>query len=152
MTWCAVRQLRDHCPATYMARRANSAPRLSLFRACCPHHVRLLSPECSCVSRGPRPGDVADMLWRGLNSYNFAPLLSKDVPRHSRCEQCVTCKQRFMLGVEGGSINDKGKVCLKCALAAVGASPEMLASGRLPLPTFQYDPPSSTDQPTPAGL
>ena len=54
------------------------------------------------------------MLWRGLNSYNFCPLLSKDVPRHARCETCSACKKKFMMGMMGGSWGRNGLVCMTC--------------------------------------
>jgi len=45
--------------------------------------------ECpECLPKRDDPQRCADKLWRGLNSYNFYPLLSKDVPRHARCEAC----------------------------------------------------------------
>lgn len=102
--------------------------------------------ECpGCTKRHTQPDDIADMLWRGLNSYNFCPLLSKDVPRHARCETCSTCKKKFMMGVQGGSMNADGRACLSCAAAAFGPAfagaggPMMLMQGQAPLPTFKFD-------------
>ena len=60
-----------------------------------------LCPGCV----GPTSGiGVADRLWRGLNSYNFCPLLVKDVPKHSLLDTCSTCKTYFMPGLESYSI------------------------------------------------
>lgn len=47
--------------------------------------------------------DVPDKLWRGLNYYNSCPLRAKNVPKHSLCERCGTCKNLFMAGIEGSS-------------------------------------------------
>jgi hypothetical protein len=68
-----------------------------------------------CSKRGANAG-VADKLWRGLNSYNFCPLLSEDVPRHSRCQTCPKCKKKFISGMEGSvSLPEhKDLCCLRC--------------------------------------
>jgi dihydroorotase len=58
---------------------------------------------------------LPDKLWRGLNPYNFCPLLSKDVPRHSLCETCQKCRKKFMSGLEGSSYGPEGVTCIKCS-------------------------------------
>ena len=68
-----------------------------------------------CAKTGP--GDVHDRLWCGLNPYNYYPLLTKDVPRHTLCDTCNTCARKFLLSVEGGqtSRGKEGFKCLQCA-------------------------------------
>lgn len=71
--------------------------------------------ECSkCV---PKPGSsqLSDGLWRGLNPYNFYPLLSKDVPRHSLCDRCDKCQRKYISGVEGSSHGRGMTTCLRCS-------------------------------------
>jgi hypothetical protein len=65
---------------------------------------------------------VADTLWRGLNSYNFAPLLSKDVPRHARCDTCAKCRKKYISGMEGCSSlpGEDGMCCLACSHMELG--------------------------------
>ncbi|KAI8463406.1 MAG: hypothetical protein J3K34DRAFT_444068 [Monoraphidium minutum] len=61
--------------------------------------------------------DQADLLWRGLNPYNFTPLLSKHVPRHALCDKCTHCGRLFIMGLEGGSSSRStrgGFVCSNC--------------------------------------
>jgi hypothetical protein len=70
---------------------------------------------CSCVKISD-PSDAPDTLWRGLNAYNHCPMLAKDVPRHSLCEVCSTCGQRFVGGVEGYSRGNHGTIhCPECS-------------------------------------
>lgn len=72
---------------------------------------------CRCTQTGPGSRrDIADTLWRGLNSYNFCPLLSKDVPRHARCETCPKCHKKFISGVEGATSTPgyEDLCCLRC--------------------------------------
>jgi hypothetical protein len=67
------------------------------------------------------PSHVPDVLWRGLNAYNFFPMLSQDVPRHSLCESCSTCGRRFLGGVEGYSKGMQGTVhCPECTDSGKG--------------------------------
>lgn len=110
------------------------------YRACLPlrhhrpaPHCVCIPVSCSCLSpQRAGPDGVADMLWRGLNSYNFCPLLSKDVPRHARWETCTTCKKKFMMGVQGGSMGVNGQTCLPCSTAAFGGPgslPMMMQGG-----------------------
>ncbi|PNH13007.1 hypothetical protein TSOC_000005 [Tetrabaena socialis] len=54
-------------------------------------------------------------LWRGLNAYNFCPLLEADVPRHALCDTCNRCAKKFVSGVEGCSMGRDGMVCLGCS-------------------------------------
>lgn len=73
--------------------------------------------ECrSCIEK--EPSRLPDMLWRGLNPYNFYPLLSKDVPRHSLCDTCSKCRKKFLSGLEGCSFapsaGNFGIICLGC--------------------------------------
>jgi hypothetical protein len=58
--------------------------------------------------------DVSDMLWRGLNPYNFYPMLARDVPRHSLCDSCDGCGKKFVAGLEGSSFGPGGYTCLGC--------------------------------------
>lgn len=89
--------------------------------------------RCSQRHLNNDPDDTADMLWRGLNSYNFCPLLSKDVPRHARCETCVKCSKKFMFGVQGGSVEVGGRKCLDCSMMG------MQGLGTSQMPTFRVD-------------
>lgn len=61
---------------------------------------------------------TADALWRGLNSYNFTPLLADTVPRNALCDVCTVCKKNFMSGLEGCSyaieLTGSGIKCLGC--------------------------------------
>jgi hypothetical protein len=58
---------------------------------------------------------IPDKLWRGLNPYNFCPLLEARVPRHSMCEMCTKCGQKFMSGLEVCSYSSGGLSCARCA-------------------------------------
>eukprot|EP01026_Neomeris_dumetosa_P063973 TRINITY_DN6075_c0_g1_i9.p3 TRINITY_DN6075_c0_g1~~TRINITY_DN6075_c0_g1_i9.p3 ORF type:complete len:338 (+),score=11.11 TRINITY_DN6075_c0_g1_i9:22-1035(+) len=62
---------------------------------------------------------IADTLWRGLNAYNFYPLLSKNVPRHALCDTCGMCGRTFMTAMEGYSMRTiQGRyecVCQGCS-------------------------------------
>ena len=75
--------------------------------------------ECNfCINENFTQMD--DKLWRGLNPYNFCPLLSKDVPRHSLCATCAKCGKKFMSGLEGSSMSftkDQGMrlTCTNCS-------------------------------------
>lgn len=55
------------------------------------------------------------MLWRGLNAYNYCPLLAKDVPRHARAQRCPVCRVLFIGGVQGSAFGAAGETCTKCA-------------------------------------
>ncbi|GBF92203.1 hypothetical protein Rsub_05285 [Raphidocelis subcapitata] len=67
--------------------------------------------ECPrCLSFGQLP----DRLWRGLNAYNFCPLKSTDVPRHSRCDRCDGCQRLYMSGVEGSAFSGGRSLCPRC--------------------------------------
>ena len=67
--------------------------------------------ECpGCDPLGPHVNSVADSLWRGLNPYNFCPLLARKVPKHSMCETCIKCGKKLMSGVEGSSYSSVGGV------------------------------------------
>ena len=102
---------REHC--------ARSHRRYTL----CGHHG--VEPEChqahsldwrtcsGCVDLSR--AKLADTLWRGLNAYNFIPLLARDVPRHSMCDRCSVCSGSFMCGVEGGGYSSKGTTCPSCS-------------------------------------
>lgn len=69
-------------------------------------------PLLSCVRPTNVVNGVADTLWRGLNSYNFAPLLSKDVPRHARWDTCAKCHKKYISGMEGcSSMPDTDGMC-----------------------------------------
>lgn len=68
-------------------------------------------PECTIRTE---PTRIPDMLWRGLNPYNFCPLLSRSVPRHSLCERCGRCNKLFISGMEGASFGVDGFTCLRC--------------------------------------
>jgi len=69
-------------------------------------------------SHGP---DVADTLWRGLNPYNFYPMLATTVPRHSLCETCTKCHEKFISGLEGSSYSfPGGMTCLRCGSGGMG--------------------------------
>jgi hypothetical protein len=78
--------------------------------------VHLLLGDVSRCSKVGINSGVADKLWRGLNSYNFCPLLSEDVPRHSRCETCPKCKKKFISGMEGfcSMAEYDDLCCLRC--------------------------------------
>jgi len=73
--------------------------------------------ECpGCLSALSKSRDrTADMLWRGLNAYNFCPLLSKDVPKHSLCETCSKCNGKFISGIEGCMFSGGGIQCTRCS-------------------------------------
>ncbi|KAJ3352399.1 hypothetical protein GGF32_003787 [Allomyces javanicus] len=58
---------------------------------------------------------IPDALWRGLNGFNFYPLLEKDVPKHSLCETCAQCKKAFMSSMEANTISAGEITCLSCA-------------------------------------
>lgn len=77
-------------------------------RNCCPESSKKLSLI------GQR--SLQDYLWRGLNAYNFTPLLERYVPKHSRygttsltcvvmvrCDRCSECGHLFYKSIEGGS-------------------------------------------------
>lgn len=72
--------------------------------------------------------NVQDYLWRGLNAYNFAPLLERNVPKHARyahdddaviirCDKCVECGILFYAGIDGTLVRrgSGGKSCPTCA-------------------------------------
>lgn len=59
------------------------------------------------------PG-TANALWRGLNSYNYAPLLADTVPRNALCAHCLTCDTNFMSSMEGSTSSSKGTECTRC--------------------------------------
>lgn len=68
----------------------------------------------ACVQPNGDVKNLPDRLWRGLNAYNYYPMLTKDVPRHSLCDTCDTCHQKY-IGGEEGSMHSMGKVnCLRC--------------------------------------
>lgn len=59
---------------------------------------------------------MADILWRGLNPYNYYPLLSKDVPKHARCNKCPACSKLYFSGLQGSSWSrERGITCLECS-------------------------------------
>lgn len=69
---------------------------------------------------------MADALWRGLNPYNYTPLLSKDVPRHSLCDTCSQCGAKFISGVEGASFGGGGITCISCMGPMMSGIPQGL--------------------------
>ncbi|KAG2482939.1 hypothetical protein HYH03_018164 [Edaphochlamys debaryana] len=70
----------------------------------------------ACAGRDGRPGrDEADRVWRGLNPYNYCPLLEADAPRHALCATCDACKGKFIPGAEGSVRGPRGLRCLPCA-------------------------------------
>ncbi len=73
--------------------------------------------------------DPIGNLWFGLNSYNFCPLLTKDVPRHSLCHTCNGCGRKFIRGEEGCSYNDKGIICLSCSRSMLPPGMAGVAAG-----------------------
>jgi len=71
--------------------------------------------ECKeCIQPRENIKDEPDRLWRGLNPYNFTPLLSKDVPRHLLCNRCDNCKKKFMSGLEAYSTKGYQYFCEEC--------------------------------------
>ncbi|KAJ3352393.1 hypothetical protein GGF32_003781 [Allomyces javanicus] len=58
---------------------------------------------------------IFDVLWRGLNAFNFYPLLDSGVPKHALCETCPKCNKPFMSSMEGcGYVKEGAPVCMKC--------------------------------------
>lgn len=74
----------------------------------------------SCLSES-FSGHVGDRLWRGLNQFNFCPLLEESVPKHSLCDTCSACNKLFISGEEGCSIGggSGGIRCGQCGAAGI---------------------------------
>ena len=71
-------------------------------------------PECQSDARSGE--GASDRLWRGLNPYNFYPLLSSTVPRHALCATCNQCSKKFLPGAEGSCHKPvHGLTCLGCS-------------------------------------
>lgn len=71
-------------------------------------------PKCQSDSR-PAAEGCSDRLWRGLNPYNFYPLLSSSVQRHGICATCNLCRKKFLPGMEGCCHHHThGLICNSC--------------------------------------
>ncbi|ORZ39621.1 hypothetical protein BCR44DRAFT_1251454 [Catenaria anguillulae PL171] len=58
---------------------------------------------------------MAFSLWKGINCWNVAPMLARDVPRHALCDVCRDCGQKFVAGVTGATYTRSGSIiCTKC--------------------------------------
>jgi hypothetical protein len=76
---------RDHCPRSHARyshcgnhlREGHAGKDWRLCKKCVAH------PDI----------DPPDMMWRGLNPYNFCPMLEKDVLKHSLCETCAVSQE-----------------------------------------------------------
>lgn len=79
---------------------------------------------CRCTQQGQDQTDPGQV-WDGLNAYNFAPLLAKDVPRHGLTHTCSTCRKQFLLALEGGgtSFSRGGGGGLNCSQCCCGVRP-----------------------------
>lgn len=42
-------------------------------------------------------------------------MLSKDVPKHARCDVCAKCRSKFMSGLEGCCYGRDGLTCTACS-------------------------------------
>ncbi|KAG2429347.1 hypothetical protein HXX76_011113 [Chlamydomonas incerta] len=79
--------------------------------------------DCNKCTREPRNGgsyDTANRLWLDLNTYNFCPLLEKDVPRHSLCSTCDSCGGKYVSRVEGSATTGQGTICTRCSEGLFG--------------------------------
>jgi hypothetical protein len=77
--------------------------------------------------------DPPDILWRGLNPYNFYPMLELNVPKHNLCETCQVCNKKYISGFEGfARIVKRGvhlMACLDCRDQGDRGYPTQLISG-----------------------
>lgn len=111
---CSPRRSKLSAPRAAPASR-QQAVRIPPCRWCQPLTRALGSRSCAsrkCVD--PANRGQADLLWRGLNPYNFYPLLSPDVPRHALCDICDSCHKPFISGMEGCTSSGRGLECLRC--------------------------------------